>query len=262
MKTTFTFLMLIGLCFGVMAQYELPVTWENADETAAWTPFENAGDAAENFAIVANPDKSGINTSENALMYTVLPAAQPWVGAWTTAYGEMEFTEENHIMQMMVYKDVISDCALKVEADGLDFVEIHVPNTVTGEWELLTFDFTAAIGTTRPTLVFFPDFPSARTEGSICYVDNIGWANAATSVNNKSKISVNVYPNPTAKAITVDYPEMSGIAILNALGQNVFGQKFQSTGSKTVEISSLKKGIYFITIETANGTVSSKFLKN
>lgn len=262
MKTIFTFLFIVAISTVSIAQYELPVTWENEDETASWTPFENDGDAPENFVIVDNPDNTGINSSDKALQYTVLPTAQPWVGAWSTAYGELEFTEDNYILQMMVYKDVISDCALKVEADGMDFVEVHVENTLINEWELLTFDFTDAIGTTRPTLVFFPDFPSSRTEGSLCYVDNIGWYEGTVSIKEHSnKISVNVYPNPTSDKIIVNYPGITELKISNALGQTVKNEKFTAINSKTTDVSDLTKGVYYVSIKTADGIASSKFVK-
>ena len=173
MKTIITLLVLAFFSLGVSAQYGLPVDFETAMEDTAWTQFANAGDAPENMVMAENPAKDGINTSDSCIMFIVLDNADPWAGAWSDAYGDMPFTEEHHIMEMMVYKDKLSPSGLKVEQGG-DAVELTVSNTVTGEWELLVFDFTAAIGDTHPRLVFFPDFPEGdRTTGGTVYIDNI-----------------------------------------------------------------------------------------
>ena len=79
----------------------------------------------------------------------------------------------------MVHKDVISDCAFKLEGPGGFAHEVKVPNTVTNQWEKLTFDFTADIGKEVARIVFFPDFPAARTAGSMNYFDNIEFIHPA-----------------------------------------------------------------------------------
>ncbi|MCK5135416.1 MAG: T9SS type A sorting domain-containing protein [Bacteroidales bacterium] len=259
MKTTITLLLLAFFSMGVYAQYELPADFETPEEDTAWVQFANADDSAENLGLAENPAKDGINTSDNSLKFTVLDNADPWAGAWSEAYGSLGFTAEKYTLEMMVYKDVISDCGLKVEGGG-DAVEVKVPNTKTNEWELLTFDFTAAIGTTHPRLVFFPDFPDPRTAGSTCYIDNIGWA-GTTSVGVMKVADISVYPNPATELITIRYSDMSSVTISNVLGQTVRSFEFQTTDHEVIEVSDLETGLYFIILETADGMVSSKFVK-
>ena len=79
-------------------------------------------------------------------MIIVLDNADPWVGTWSEAYGPHEFTADNHIMEMMVYKSVISNCGIKLEVGTGENQEVMVPNTKINEWELLTFDLSAAVG--------------------------------------------------------------------------------------------------------------------
>jgi hypothetical protein len=147
------------------------VDFEAPNDEFFWFPFGNAGDAPENLNVIPNPDKSGINTSDHVMEYIVLDGAQSWAGAFSDAYGKMEFTEEKHYLEMMVWKDKISNCAMKVEMGGT-VTEVKVPNTKTGEWELIQFDFSANIGETLTRLVVFPDFPDSRTEGGTVYLDN------------------------------------------------------------------------------------------
>ena len=262
MKTIITFLIVAVSSLSLSAQFSLPVGFEESEEDTAWTQFANAGDAPENFVLADNPDNAGINTSAKCINFIVLDNADPWVGAWSDSYGSLEFTADNHIMTMMVHKDVITDCALKVEGDGVDALEVHAANTVTGEWELLTFDFTDAIGNTYNRLVFFPDFPDPRTAGSNCYIDNIGFQEEAPNlvqvVHNKF---VSVYPNPASEIITVQYPGMIRIAVSNVAGQIIRSVTSGPTDIEKLDISDLNAGLYIITIEAEDGTRCSRFVK-
>jgi len=262
MKTIFTIFLFVVFAAGLSAQYALPVDFENAQEDTAWTQFANAGDAEENMALAENPAKDGINTSDNCIKFIVLDNADPWAGAWSDAYGPFEITDDNHIMQMMVHKDKISPSGLKIEGGDGDpaQIELKVENTVTGEWELLTFDFSDVIGVTYTRLVFFPDFPDARTEGGTVYIDNIDWAGASSVGPDRTKL-VSVYPNPASELLTVQYPGIQRIAISNIVGQRVKTLEFQATGHKVFDVSDLKTGLYFMTLETAGGSISTKFIK-
>ena len=261
MKTTITLLLLAFFAIGVSAQYTLPVTFEIPEEDTCWHQFANAGDAPENFGLADNPDDGGINTSEKCIKFTVLENADPWAGAWSDVYDSVEFTADNYMMQMMVYKDVITNCCLKVEQGrGGEVFEVKVPNTVTGEWELLAFDMTEVIGNAFNRLVFFPDFPDTREAGSTCYIDNIGFA-TASSVRKVNNVFLSVYPSPAKDEITIQYPEMRQITISNIVGQGISSLEFQPVGHKVVDISSLKSGVYFITLDTADGIVSTRVIK-
>lgn len=261
MKSIFTMLLLAVFTLGVNAQLVLPADFESPEEDTAWVQFANAGDAPENFGLAENPAKDGINTSDNCIMFTVLVNADPWVGAWSEAYGPHEITAENYMMEMMVHKDVISNCGLKFEAGTGDNVEHLVPNTVTGAWELITFDLTAAIGYTYDRLVFFPDFPDPRTGGSTCYIDNIGIVGGSSSVAPDKLSGMSIYPNPAADRITIRYEGISSVTISNMLGQNVMSLEFLNSAQEVIEVSDLSPGIYFITLQTRSGLVSSKFIK-
>jgi hypothetical protein len=194
-------------------------------------------------------------------MITVLDNADPWVGAWSEAYGPLEFTTENHTMEMMVHKTVISNCGIKLEVGDGDNVEVLVPNTKVGEWELLTFDMTAAIGHTYNRLVIFPDFPDPRTAGSTCYMDNIGWVGGSSSVGELKASKIRVFPNPAAERITLQYPGMNSVTIANVVGQTVISLELQGTNQEEIDISDLEEGLYLIILDTTEGKISTRFVK-
>ena len=260
MKAIVTTFLFAVFAVGLNAQYSLPVDFENPMEDTAWNQFSNAGDLPENMGMAENPAKDGINTSDSCLMYIVQDGADPWAGAYSDAYGSFEVTADRHVMEMMVYKDKISPCGLKLEQGGPDPIEVKVDNTVTGEWELLTFDLTDAIGNTYTRLTFFPDFPESRSEGGTAYIDNITWE-GGTSVDLATTEMIRVYPNPASEMLNIRYPGMNRIAISNIVGQQVRYLEFRTTGEKVFDVSGLNTGVYFITLETADGTVSTKFIK-
>ncbi|MFO7669075.1 MAG: T9SS type A sorting domain-containing protein [Bacteroidales bacterium] len=240
-----------------------PVVFEVMEDGFFWSQFSNAGDAPENIGVIPNPNPTGINTSDGVMMFMVQAGADPWAGAVTGAYGLLEFTQEKHHMEMMVHKDVITNSALKVEGglDGAANVEVKVSNTVTGEWELLTFDFSAAIGKRYTKLVFFPDFPDSRTEGSNCYVDNINIITSPVGIKKEQKGALSVYPNPATDYLRVEYPGMRSAIILDVLGKQVQQQEFSGESSSIIHTQELRSGLYFITVDGDSGSFTSKFIK-
>lgn len=263
MKKELIVLLFFLFCAFANAQLSLPAYFEEPEEDTNWTQFANGGDAPENFILAENPDKYGINPSDFCIQFTVLDNADPWVGAWSEGYGEIEITGENPVLQMMVYKDVISNCYLKLEA-GTDVFEVIVPNTETEVWELLSFDFSEVIGMVYPRLTFFPDFPEARETGSLCYIDNIGFEGTfdfGTSLKENNRISLTIYPNPAAEKIAVKCEGINRITITNLIGQNVKSFQFQKSDQAVLDIADLTRGIYFLTVESSAGTASSKFAR-
>ncbi len=257
MKTIFTFLLFIALTLGVRAQ--IAIDFETAS-TAYWEVFGNGSGSPSDFGKIANPSKTGINTSDSVLKFVVNADAETWAGAWTDFYSPILFTSNSHTVKMMVYKSVVSNCALKIEGDGVSAIEVKVPNTVTNQWELLTFDFSAAVGLNYKRFVIFPDFPDTRTGGSVNYFDNIVTV-GTTSVNEFAEASIRVYPNPADEILNIEHQGMTSLTISNLLGKTIKTYTFQPSNSKSVEVSDLLTGAYIISVKTAKGTFASKFMK-
>ncbi|MFA6403793.1 MAG: T9SS type A sorting domain-containing protein [Salinivirgaceae bacterium] len=244
----------------VQAQFELPIIWETVGEDTAWNVFANGAADSSNFVIVDNPDKTGINSSDSCLKFTVLDAADPWAGAYSDYYGEIALTEDNHIMQMMVNKNVITPITLKLEiGTTASPISVDAENTVTDEWELITFDFTEFIGESYTRLTFFPDFPSARTAGSICYIDNIGFYFEPSSINENNQSTVKVFPNPTHDYLTVISKNLiESVHIYDFAGKSVKSFNGISDVTAKLEISNLNSGLYLAKIKDNQGNTESK----
>ncbi|HLC82497.1 MAG TPA: T9SS type A sorting domain-containing protein, partial [Bacteroidia bacterium] len=82
-----------------------------------------------------------------------------------------------------------------------------------------------------------------------------------------SKDVISIYPNPASSFVSVDVElgdiSSTEIIVTNILGEQLFIEKMAETKSlkKTIPVSNLVNGIYFITIKTKQGKSVQKFVK-
>lgn len=162
---------------GTGGKTTFPVDFESGTAGAGsqWNIFENADNPA--LGIISNPDVTGANTSATVAEFTARLGGQPFAGAETPLETPFTLNTSNSTVKIMVWKSVISDVGIKfANAAGGSTGEIKVPNTLTNQWEELTFDFSGVIGDPNNTniefLVVFPDF-DARTQDNVVYFDNV-----------------------------------------------------------------------------------------
>ena len=88
--------------------------------------------------------------------------------------------------------------------------------------------------------------------------------NGNIAVENISKSSLAVYPNPFKEEINIKIPEdVKGnyyLKILDYTGKIVY-QKFQNDKSFIFNGSTLTKGVYILSIENAGKTIVKKIIK-
>ena len=72
--------------------------------------------------------------------------------------------------------------------------------------------------------------------------------------------AVHVYPNPAGDVLHIEFPGAGdyGIALLTVTGQQVFGGQQVGGGTRKLDVSTLKGGVYFLKIEDSEG-VSKTF---
>ena len=77
---------------------------------------------------------------------------------------------------------------------------------------------------------------------------------------NQQPVSVDVYPNPVlGDEFTISSDaEISGVKILNILGQQVFEQNFIGGTKINIELEIKEKGIYLVQVKTFDGRVTTK----
>jgi hypothetical protein len=80
----------------------------------------------------------------------------------------------------------------------------------------------------------------------------------------ENDMNLTAYPNPTNGIINVEYSSKIPVHfnVINMLGENVFSQKTNNTKKTTIDLSNLKKGLYFLQMTTESKTTSLKFTLN
>ncbi len=162
----------------------LPLRFESQGLTYTWGGFGGAAGA-----VVENPYKSGINTSDNVTRLTKGSGAEVWGGISLNLEDPLDFingtkvkmkvwSPEAGVPILLKFED--SNSAPDVNGNPSVVVEVIVNTTIANQWEELTFDLTT-FGAFNPSVsydrvIVFYDFGS-RGEGTTFYFDDIQLTN-------------------------------------------------------------------------------------
>ncbi len=177
MKRLFTFLLMAFAINAIMlAQLPTIVLDDFENGQVNFTETVNVNPAAHfDIAVVDNPVKSGINTSNKVWewkRYDAEAENKIWAGFYATLKTEIP-TGYHRIEIKYLRKNSTSQ--MKIKPEGAISKEIASVNsaTKTNEWETLVFDiYTAGIKNIK-TFGFFPDFYEPIDPAAKVYVDDI-----------------------------------------------------------------------------------------
>jgi len=256
-----------------------PIDFEDGGIGAdfTWEVFENTDNPP--VAIIDNPDPNGANTSAKVAQFTARSDGAPFAGTITRGTGTFFLDDTNRTIKIMVWKSVISNVGIKLEtASGFAFPEILEANTVTNQWEELTFDFSEVEnppgGEPYNGITIFPDFQD-RSQENVIFFDNITFneTQLVTSVEeldnlpNQFVLNQN-YPNPfnPTTNITFTIPQSSDVKleVFNTVGQRVItlvnGVRNAGTHTITFDASNLASGVYLYRLTSGNNVQINKML--
>jgi hypothetical protein len=166
-------------------------------------------------------------------------------------------------------------CADFIEANSpseqCSYMQQYEQQTGMNTNSVFRFIDTTSNGPYDPATKCFQGYVVIGLDSTLIYVGND--LNTAVSVAlNASQVaglesvdeqtnSFNIYPNPVTSLLQFDTSaDIKNIQIHNQTGELVF--QSQLTQSKTIDVSDLKEGIYFLLMEEKNGLIlSRKFLK-
>ena len=164
----------------VQASYEVDIPFivpeslviQNFEDEASLSTFSFGG--ASSGIIVANPDPSGENTTENVLEFSKAEGAEVWAGKGFTI-DILEFNDQTSFQLKSYSPEVGKVIKVKLETvqgnvAGLTH-EVDVVTTVANEWETLVYDFSAAPDLEYVSFIVFYDF--GNTAGGTYRLDEI-----------------------------------------------------------------------------------------
>ena len=228
-----------------------------------WSIFE-AGTGAS-FAVTANPFTTGINTSATCgkLTKTANSGNDAGVQCAHGSIADLRLSTANCIVKMMVYKSTISQVGFKlVGHDGGALPAKTATNTLTNEWEELTFDFTDyinKIGNTEPydQFAIHLDLSGGGVAG-IIYIDNIKFGSKTSGIAEVQVAAFRMYPTFTSgKCAVSSDSEIGQIVVRNIMGQTV--QTVSVNNNQTnLDLTSCAAGNYFVTVKLTNGKIGTQ----
>lgn len=119
---------------------QLPLDFESSTLTYSFLNFDGG-----NASVVSNPVSGGINTSSKVGKMVKGPGGQPWGGAFIELPQPIDFSAGKEVKVKVYSPRVGAKLLLKVENatnGGISF-EKEVSTSKAGEWEELTFDYSA-----------------------------------------------------------------------------------------------------------------------
>lgn len=80
------------------------------------------------------------------------------------------------------------------------------------------------------------------------------------SVEDNMILNVKLYPNPTSGQLSIEAVDMTLVSVYDLVGQCVM-QKSAENGQLNLDMGQLQNGIYFVKVNTANGSVVQRVVK-
>jgi hypothetical protein len=73
-------------------------------------------------------------------------------------------------------------------------------------------------------------------------------------------MNLKLYPNPTSGQLSIEAVDMTLVSVYDLVGQCVM-QKSAENGQLNLDMGQLQNGIYFVKVNTANGSVVQRVVK-
>ena len=123
---------------------------------------------------------------------------------------------------------------------------------ITGQFQSPTITFGSTALTNADTTGNSTDIFIANYSGTETGVEEM--------IGNKE---LDIYPNPAGSSITLSFPSYKNniITITNLTGKQVDSFNLQNATFKTIDVSQLAEGVYFVTLKSDEGVVTKKMVK-
>ncbi|WP_189605471.1 hypothetical protein [Salinimicrobium marinum] len=151
----------------------LPIDFESEKLDYSFVNF--GGGEGDGVPVIANPDPSGVNTTEMVAAYTKPAGSETWAGTSIALDEPIDFSTTRYVSVDVWSPIAGADVLFKVEnLENPDIaVEVAATTTVSEEWETLIFDLSAidpAVDYGKAVLFFNFNIPGT---GETYYFDNI-----------------------------------------------------------------------------------------
>lgn len=153
-----------------------------------------------------------------------------------------------------LYKTLTFAEAKKVYTEEVSFPAIGCYNVafINAEGNGMSGGFWGVKNSSNQTLV-----SGTNSTNSFRYEISMEFYSETVGVEDIAENQSVVYPNPANNEINVSVENMAKVTVYNSIGQMVFAQD-ASSDVMTISTESMTNGIYYVTIETAEGATSTQ----
>jgi hypothetical protein len=223
------------------------------------------------FEVVANPKKTGINTSSKVGKFVKAADAEVFAGMYADLDASIDFKKVKTI-SAKVLLDHVGNLGLKVEGSttGKPNFEFKQANTKANEWETVTIDFSAVPDDGEyQRFVLFMDFLEPATGKDVTsYFDDIVFGAGACGTVGIFEPTIaealKIAPNPTNDLLTIfNVQNISKVAIYDLTGRMVLSSDVNGTENASLSVGHLPQGMYTMIGYNAQGLIkaNAKFVK-
>lgn len=201
------------LGFSVSVSAQLIYDFETPETSNTFQYFGSTLDGTPTM-VIANPNPSGINTSDNVLEFVRAANSETFAGAFALEPRPLVDATNGGKLCIDVHMDHIGNVMLKLEQSttGAPNWELIVENTLVNEWEQLCYSFAlpGSNGAAPPTgnvwgqHVIFPDFGVVDDTDVVTYFDNFVQEEDDTVIN-PVDVTFSVDMSDYAEAFTTVY---------------------------------------------------------
>ena len=126
-------------------------------------------------------------------------------------------------------------------------------------------DFAKNVTLIRKPEIQFPSTTYDANEWNVVSIDDcsdLGQHNQTLSIQNSNVKFVSIHPNPVKSLLSINLKtdNNASIEIYDVLGKKVLSEMIQTT--KSINVQSLKTGVYIIKISQGNSSISKRLIKN
>jgi len=227
-------------------------------------------DGPECLDVIANPDASGINTSDSIGVFIEPAAGEPWMGMFFDIVngGDVDLTTASGNTELCidVWVENAVPVSLKAEkvVDGAAAVEFEAPGvtpSATSEWVTVCADMATFNDLANRFVLFFNIGEVPATETSY-FFDNVVQPGVVSVGGLIEEKGLKIFPNPATYNLffNTDGAAMS-IVVSDVTGREM--ARYTNYTDNNISVSNLVPGMYVVTfIEEATGKFgSTKFWK-
>jgi len=246
------------------------------------TDFDPSGETEEIDPTFADPFVSKHSISNGALEWVRAidsDALEDFCGGVAEANGILYFSGTFDVQAFFDPTDftafVVSNGSTDIfiasyDASTGDYLDVQTFGGSGGEFARDTYfgadDGAVLVGSFSASLTLI-EGETFDSEGfTDAFVSKYSYLYNLSAENTIKEESVSIYPVPASDQVTIELADIQdaevGVKLINIVGQEILNTRFARSANKlTLDLSSIKEGIYLVEITTQNSSVTKRMIK-